>query len=223
MNLISKDVGHKISANRILAYIFKKIIAENKLFYTKRQILRIDDRYGFIFGAGIPFYFLKEYDTKGAGRWNVIRISSRYFLQGILPFYKTKNFENKEVRINTQKPVVNKFGQEAEFFKNENINLVLVQSIRSLLYSLRPAYDAVDLKNKFVCIKGSMSFLSYLFHLPSIFFHWKIKSKKYYHRKIEYVKFKWNENNGYFIDGEFYSSYSQEISPGPVIKFIRSW
>jgi diacylglycerol kinase (ATP) len=75
MNTIAKSLGMKGISEVILQRIISATRARAPFEVIRANTLRVNDRYGFIFGLGFPVSLLKAYYRgQGRGRWKTIRV-----------------------------------------------------------------------------------------------------------------------------------------------------
>ena len=75
MNTIAKSLGMKGLSEVILQRIISATRGRAPFEVVRANTLRVNDRYGFIFGLGFPVSLLKAYYRgQGRGRWKTIRV-----------------------------------------------------------------------------------------------------------------------------------------------------
>jgi len=75
MNTIGKSLGIKGLSEGILQGILSAVRERAAFHVVRANTLKVNDRYGFIFGVGFPVSLLMAYYRgKGRGRWKTIRV-----------------------------------------------------------------------------------------------------------------------------------------------------
>lgn len=75
MNTIAKSLGIKGLSEAILQRILSTIREGAPFGVVRANTLKVNDRYGFIFGLGFPVSLMKAYYRgRGRGRWKTIRV-----------------------------------------------------------------------------------------------------------------------------------------------------
>lgn len=225
MNLVSRDIGHRSGPRKIWQRTLKKLRSGKKLEYTPRVTLRVNQQPGFIAGWGLPARFLREYtrDSRGrTGRWRAIGLAARFFFAYLFRFGHKGLFATSAVETEGRFYHPKKKSWESFHWKGQS-NLLLVQTIRTLFFSLKPAFNARDLKDRLVFLRGSYTFHGYLLKFFRIFFHIRIDKPRYRNREVSRVRIQFPDTQAWFLDGEFFESQTLEIKTGPVVRFVKSW
>jgi diacylglycerol kinase family enzyme len=113
MNTVARSLGIKGLSEAILGGILSTVKKGGSFEVVRTNILKVNDRYGFIFGVGFPVSLLKAY-YRGAGRgkWKTIRV----LLKILYSTLKKKDVESNffhvfkaEIRLDEEKLPAGKF------------------------------------------------------------------------------------------------------------------
>lgn len=198
-------------------------------------ILRINDRHGFIYGAGLPVNALDEYYRHEAGRWRASKAGAsilwRETLGRLSPWRRPSVFRKFGATVSTR----GADGGDGAIAMT-SFNAVIASSLREIHSVLKVTHRAGERLACFHAVCNSNGFLRSAMNLPAFF------SKDFpllgsaEEVVTDRMVIRYKEPMRHTIDGEIYDStaklgrsvLSEEgeevvvIETGPYIKFVRA-
>lgn len=113
MNTIATSLGIKGPSEAILRRIVRATKGWASCEVVRANTLRVNDRYGFIFGLGFPVSLLNAYyGGKGRGRWKAIRVLLEILSSAPLPREAERDFFRSfgaDVRVDEEKLSIGRY------------------------------------------------------------------------------------------------------------------
>jgi len=195
-------------------------------------ILKINDRHGFIYGAGVPVNALDEYYRHEAGRWRAAKAGAsilwRQTLGMVSPWRRPSIFRKFEAAISTR----DHDGSE-ESVPMPSYNGVIASSLREIHSLLKVTHRAGERLSCFHAICHDNGFWRSAMNLPAFIAGWPLVGSVA-ERVTDRMVIRYSEPMRHTIDGEIYESTDKLgraplaetgedvviIETGPYIKFI---
>jgi diacylglycerol kinase family enzyme len=215
MNTIANSCGISGTTDTILYNMVEKYHTGKPFKTTTRVIMKIGDKYGFLFGNGVVHAFLAEYYATGKpSPWRAVTTLSRGVFSAIsdgdLAQRMFKRF-NAKVWVDGVK------------WEQEDFFAVMAASIEHLGLGFAPFKRALDKPGHFcvLAVKGNAYDVSIA--LPSIRFSKTMNPKTFIDAATRHVVFETEEPLKYTIDGDIYETGTHlELSSGPELELIVS-
>lgn len=212
MNTYATSIGIKDNAFKML----KKVIYNynNKIpFKTIEQpLMKINDRYGVLFGTGVIDRWMREYYKEGAdGAKTAIKLILRGIYSTIMGTEEAKYYFKFEKIKLTVDGVTSKI---------EEFSTIAAGTIREMGLGFTPFYRAYEDMNKFHLLALAIKPLYFLPQFAKIYFGKPIKAKQFAEHLASEAILE-GENIYYMIDGENLDPVNRiTIKAGPIIKII---
>jgi diacylglycerol kinase (ATP) len=211
MNTLANSFGvQKGEPEPLLKILLDKVNRGDELHVTQRNIIRINDVYGFIFGAGFAANFLElYYDGGDTGSQKAFKVIFKGIGSGLMgTHYSKRLFANTRARVIAG-------GKEIPF---DAFTLILATTIRNLGVGAKPGYMAEDKKGYFHFVGGNTGPLRVIRNLPRMFTGRKMKIPMLHDSLENRVVIKPLQDTLYIIDGEVFStSEEMVVKTGPLL------
>lgn len=216
MNTIANSLRvKKLSTEKLLRKIVDKYKRKENLDIVKRNIIKIGDKYGFIFGCALISNFLHAYYTgKGTGAWKAIKV----ILKGV-----GSAVTGTEYAKNLFKAVKTKIVADGESIPLQNFTVILAATVRDIGLGFKPAYLAGK-SGFFHLLASDIDVFRVLSYIPKMLMAKPLNSEKIYSRLVQNVILEPinGERIKYTIDGELYSTdRALHLQIGPTINVVR--
>jgi diacylglycerol kinase family enzyme len=216
MNTIANSLKvKKLSTEQLLRKIVDKYIRKEKFNMIERNIIKIDDKFGFIFGSGLVSNFLDAYyNGKGTGAWKAIKV----ILKGVGSAITGTEYAKNLFRI-----VRTKIIADEETISLNNFTIILAATVRDVGLGFKPAYLA-EMPGGFHFLASDINVFRVLSYIPKMLLAKPLNPKKIYSKVAKNVILEPinGERIKYTIDGELYSTdKSIGLQIGPVINVVR--
>lgn len=216
MNTVANSLKvKKLSTEKLLRKITDKYIRKENFDIIKRNIIKIGDKYGFIFGSGFVSNFLDAYyNGKGTGVWKAVKV----ILKGV-----GSAVTGTEYTKNLFKTVTTKITADGDIISLNNFTIILGATVRDVGLGLKPAYLA-EKSGFFHFLASDINVFRVLSYIPKMLMAKPLNSEKIYSRVVKNVILEPinGEKIKYTIDGELYSTdKSLSLQIGPAINVVR--
>jgi len=172
----------------------------------------IQERFGFIAGTGVIYNFFLEY-YQGA-RYSISRFVKIFSHAAVSLFtrgrYLNRLFAEMDARLHLD--------QQRE--KLSRWKMMAVSAIDTRIVFFR-AFRVGHLIDRIHIKAGTPNRLAIIRNIPNLLLNRELKGRMILDRIVQQVKFEREEEFGYTIDGELYNARMLELSPGPVVEFVR--
>lgn len=212
MNTISKSIKHKGKGENILSSVVKKIREGKPLDIIRQPLLKINEKYGFMWGYGIVGNFLEAY-YKGTtlGPWQAVKVVTRIVASAI---FRTQFAKDIFAVVPTRLTI------DGKKFDLPQCRVVLSAAIKEMGLGAKLAYRAYE-KPGYIHIRATEKppyhIVPYTAHL---FAGWEVPGVI-----DEVARDVIAETEGfppYTVDGELYRDTNVfHLSQGPVLQVIR--
>ena len=215
MNTIAESCGIKGTTNTILYNIVEKYHTGKPFETTQRVLMKVGDKYGFLFGNGVVHSFLAEYYATGKpSPWRAVTTLSRTMGSAIV---------NGDLSQRMFKRFRSKVWVDGKRWEREDYFAVLAASIEHLGLGFSPFKRAVEKPGHF-CVLGVIgSAFECTRAMPAIRFSKTMPTNAFIDAATKHVVFETEEPLKYTIDGDIYRTGTHlEISSGPTLDLIVS-
>ncbi len=216
MNTVANSLKvKKLSTEKLLKKIVDKYIRKERIDIIERNTIKVNDKFGFIFGSGLVSNFLDAYyDGKGTGAWKALKVIFRGIGSAILRSEYIKNlFKTVKARI-----IV-----DGETTLLNNFTVILGATVRDVGLNLKPAYMAGK-AGFFHFLASDINVFRVLSYIPKMLMAKPFNTEKIFSRLVKRVIIEplEGEQIRYTIDGELYSTEKPiDVQVGPVINVVR--
>ncbi len=216
MNTVANSLKvKKLSTEKLLKRIVEKYIKKENLDVIKRNIIKIGDKYGFIFGSGLVSNFLDAYyNGKGTGAWKALKVILKGIGSAII---------GTEYARNLFKTVKTKIVVEGERISLNNFTVILGATVRDVGLGFKPAYLA-EKPGFFHFLATDIDIFRVLSYTPKMLLAKPFNSERIYSRVVKNVTLEPinGEEIKYTIDGELYrTDKALSLQLGPEINVVR--
>ncbi len=186
---------------------------KKKIEIHRRNTIKIDNRYCFLFGTGIVANFLNEvYNGKEKGLIRNIQVALSAFAEGIRNEQNGRIFtwmdgkiyaDNKEIKINP-------------------VNGILAGTVEHIGMGFSPLINAVSDNKNFQLLITAMAPLKLLKNLNRIRTGQTIEDEGYVNTSCRKLKLAYNSGFDYTMDGDMYRAEKELlVETGPAVKLIK--
>lgn len=216
MNTIANSLRvKKLSTEKLLRKIVDKYMRKEKFSMVERNTIKVDDKYGFIFGSGLVSNFLDAYyNGKGTGSWKALKV----ILKGV-----ASAITGTEYVKNLFKTIKAKIIVEGDTISLRNFTIILGATVRDVGLGFKPAYLAGS-PGVFHFLASDINVFRVLSYIPKMLMAKPLNSEKIYSRVVKNVTLEPmdGEQIKYTIDGELYSTDKPiSLQVGPAINVVR--
>ena len=214
MNTMANSVKIKGTTVNILSQLIEKYKSGSPIPTIKQHVVRLNDKYGFMTGAGVPPNFLAAYyEGTSTGPWQGIKVLGHtvasILVQGT--FYK---------RI--AEPAHCKVRVDDEDFPPRYYIGILVCSIREVGLGLAPTPRVYDQPGHIQFIATTMKPVEIARALPTIWMKKDINHPDLFSRITAHAYIEPLSNMRYMIDGEIYETTEPiDVGCGPTLNMVK--
>jgi diacylglycerol kinase family enzyme len=214
MNTMSNSLNIKGKGTAILAKVVQKYQAAEPLKELKQNLLKINDKYGFMSGAGMVANFLDAYySAPEPGPWPAIKLITKGAVSGILgTAYARRLFRPAPIRVSVD-------GRRLEPLEFTGI---MGCTIKEVGLGLRPTFRAYDRPGHFHFIATTIKPFPFALRIPAFWFN-----RDWVHPKVQHsgiareVVVEPREPIRYTMDGEMYTADQPlHFSVGPALSVV---
>lgn len=213
INVIALNLGIKGSPDQILASLVEAYSAGEALPTTLLSTLQIGDTYGFLFGTGAAFDFLKEYYKRKSGPLGAFLWCLAVWFNG---WYQGPLYKNV-----IKEKTVNIFRENIANVRHKTIS-VMCSTVRKMPFGYPLFNKLKEHKRSLQCVSFTISPKEAIWRFPLIMIQGKYASKDYkYELLSDKILLSSEESIGYTLDGElYYGNDSIELKLGPEVEFV---
>lgn len=214
MNTISKSIKHKGRGEGILTSVVQKYREGKEIQHIRQPVLKINEKYGFMWGYGIAGNFLEHY-YKGTvlGRWQAFKVAARLISSAV--------FQTSMARevFGIHPTVMEVDGHVMEM---PDCRAILVCSIKEVGLGVKLAYRAYE-KPGYVHIRGTtLSPAKVVPYVPKVILGKRVNNPGIIDELGRNVYIKTEGDPPYTVDGEMYKDTNEfHVHQGPVLNVIR--
>lgn len=214
MNTIASSLGIKGSSEGFLQRIVSTIKGWASLELVRANTLRVNNRYGFIFGLGFPVNLLDAYYRgKGRGRWKTIRV-----LVTIL----SSTLEKEGARANFFQPFEADIWLDGEKLPIERYTAILGSTVKGVGLGFKPTRRAGEKEGLFQILCLDMGPRRMGLSALKVLLGMELRDEKLFNRMATRSVIKLEKPADMQIDGEIFKGQREiELHVGPAIRFIR--
>ena len=214
MNTMPNSVGLKGKTLEILKKVIEKYQKGEPLETIKQHLVRLNDQYGFMSGAGLPPNFLSAYyGGTSTGPWQAVKVIARAIGSAMVngPYIKFL-FEPARCQIEI----------EGEEIPSREFTAILACSIKEIGLGFTPTPRAYEKPGHFHFVATTLAPLKVIPRIPTIWLGRELKHPEVFSRVASRVLLKPLANLRYMIDGEIYETETPiEMTCGPTIELIK--
>jgi len=216
MNTLANSLKvKKLSTEQLLRRIVDKYIRKEKFDMIERNIIKIGERFGFIFGTGLVSNFLEAYYRgHGTGSTKALKVIMNGIISSLTGTEYVKNlFKKVNVRIVADKEIV----------PIQNLTILLAATVKDVGLGLKPAHLA-EIRDFFHLIVSDINVFRVLSYIPRMIFAMPLKNKRIFSKIVKQVVIEPLLSNTirYTIDGELYSTDTPlTLEVGPLLSVVR--
>lgn len=213
MNTISNACGIKGTQAGLMMNLTEKY-REGLPFETiQRDTIKVDGRYGFIFGNGLIHNFLDAYYATGKpSPWMAFKLLTRGVFSSLVggPFAK-KMFRRFRARVLVD-------GRE---WRDESYTAMGGATIHEIGLGFKPFFRCEERPHSFHFLGIKCSPAGFALAMPKIWFGKKVAEKKIRETVAEQVVFESEEPLEYTLDGDTHKTGNRlELSVGPRLEIV---
>lgn len=215
MNTLANSVKIKGKTVGILRNVIQKYKARQPIEAQKQQLVRLNDKYGFMTGAGVPPNFLAAYYSgTSTGPWQGVKVILHTIGSAIVqgPFVK---FMAQPAHC-----TINVDGEEIppRYFTG-----ILGCTIREVGLGITPTPRANDKPGHFQFIATTMTAAQIIKNIPNLWLARDIYHHDLFSRITKKARIVPLENMRYMIDGELYETEAPiDYECGPTIEMVKN-
>ncbi len=214
MNTVSNSINLKGSSSAILARIVDNYAAGSFLETFDQQVMRVNDSYGFLTGAGVIASFLKVYYSgRTPGPVHAAGMVLRMIISAVFRTqYNSRIFH----------PIKSRIAVDGELLSSESFLFVLGCTVKQLGLGFKPTFRAYDKPGSFHLMAGSMTPANLVLKVPALWLGRDvIHPRMYYNGLTKEMTLEPLEEIPWMIDGDVYTTDQPlTFSVGPTIQII---
>ena len=213
MNTIAGSLGIKGISEEILQRIVSTVKGSAHLEVIRANTLRVNNRYGFIFGLGFPVNLLDAYYRgEGRGRWKAIRV-----LVKIL----SSTLGKEGARANFFHPFGADVWLDGEKLPTERYTAILGSTVKGVGLGFKPTRRAGEKEGLFQIICLDMGPKRMGVSALRVLLGMELRGEKLFNRMATRSVIKLEKPADMQIDGEIFKGQREIVlHVGPVIRFI---
>jgi len=213
MNDIVTCFGIRGTPEMILTRLITKYHQDVSFKQLECPILKVNDQYGFLFGNGVLYRFIANYNkVENSTRLTAARMLLQDVSSGVVHGPKAMELLK---RIDTEVLVD---GKEWPF---KNYSSLICGTIKTLGFGFNALYRARSQAGKFQIIGCSLTPRQLITSFPQILLNQKIKSDNWLDAMTSHISIKYETPEGHTLDGEIFGPYKKvDISLGPTLKLV---
>jgi diacylglycerol kinase family enzyme len=216
MNNLANTIGVKGSPEKILSELIIKYHEDLEFQTIEIDTLKVNDKYGFIFGMGMASRFIDDYNS-GKGKPSPMRavglLGKTIFSSIFHTKYATKLGERFDAMVEID-------GKQVPF---KNYSLLFAGTLENLGFNFKPLYRARQTPGEFQFVGISATPRHILFTIPKALLAKPCCSSHYLDEVGKQMVIKTEKPLQYMIDGDPQPATDRfEISVGPRITCIVS-
>ncbi len=217
MNNLANTLNIKGSSEKILSNIILKYHEDIPFKETEIDIMRINNDYGFLFGAGLVSRFIEMYNRRKNGDptpWYAFKLLIKSVFSAVfLTRLSLMLCERFDAKITVD-------GKIAPF---KNFMMLFAGTSDNFGFHFKPLYRALSKGGQFQLVGISTTPRRLLLTFPSAFFRRPSKSDDYFDVLCEKAVIEFAEPQNYIIDGDIPEKTTRvELSIAQRLKFIVS-
>jgi diacylglycerol kinase family enzyme len=214
MNTIASSLGIKGSSEGFLQRIVSTVKGWAPLELVRANTLRVNNRYGFIFGLGFPVNLLDAYyQGKGRGRWKTIRV-----LVTIL----SSTLEKEGARGNFFQPFGADIWLDGEKLPIERYTAILGSTVKGVGLGFKPTRRAGEKEGLFQILCLDMGPRRMGLSALKVLLGMELRDEKLFNRMATRSVIELEKPADMQIDGEIFKGQREiGLHVGPAIRFIK--
>jgi len=214
MNTMPNSLKLKGKTLEILQKLIEKYTTRTSFETIKQSLVRLNNKYGFMSGAGIPPNLLSAYyGGTSTGPWQGIKVIARtigsVLIQG--PYAKF-----------IMKPATCRLIVEDKEFPDKEFVAILACTIREIGLGFTPTPRAYDKPGCFHFIATTISPIKIIPKIPALWLGRDLILPEVFSQPISRARIEPLANLRYMVDGEIYETEQPiDITCGPAIELIK--
>ena len=213
MNTISNACGVKGTQTGLMIYLANKYREGIPFETIQRDTIKVDNRYGFLFGNGLIHNFLSAYyETGRPSPWMALKLITRGIFSSLVrgPF-ASRMFERFQARVWVD-------GQE---WTHDSYTATVGGTISQIGLGFKPFYRCEERPHSFHFLGITARPLGFVMSMPKIFFGKKVSPRKIVESVAEEVIFESERPLQYTLDGDTHRTGNRLVlSVGPRLEII---
>jgi diacylglycerol kinase family enzyme len=214
MNTIANSLGVKGDPPNLLFELVDKHRRGVPLETFDRELLQVDDRYGFIFGNGIIYNFMHEYYSTGSPSPStalklILSAAASTMVRGPLSKRIYRRFKAQVIC-------------DGDLWACEDYITVAAAVVEQIGLGFTPFYRCRERPGYFAVLGIHTSAVGFVSELPAIRRGLPMRRDKVIDAIARELTFHCDDNVEYMIDGDTYvGSKSLTLRTGPTLRFIK--
>jgi diacylglycerol kinase (ATP) len=216
MNTIANSLGIRGQTPKLLFELVDKHRRQQPFDVFEKEVLQVDDKYGFIFGNGIVYNFMHEYYATGSpSPATAAKLISRAAASAMVGGPQAQRIYRR-----FRAHVV----ADGDVWACDDFITVAAACVSQIGLGFTPFYRCDEQPHKFAVLGIHTTALGFVTELPRIFSGKPMRRDKVIDTVASEVRFTplGNENLEYMIDGDLYDRAGELVlKVGPRLRFIR--
>lgn len=215
MNNVVSCLGIKGTPETILSRLIYKYHQGQPFQETGLPLLKVNDHYGFLFGNGLLYRFLVDFNkVEAPTQWSAAHMLMTAITQAVL---QTKRGKALCERLDAEVKV------DGRPWPFKNYTTIFAGTVKTLGLGFHALYRAQSEANKFQICAFSLPPRQVVSSFPILMMGRKVPSENWLDDLASHVQIRYREPQGFMLDGELYSPIPHvDLSLGPVLKIIVS-
>ncbi len=214
MNTIANSLGIKGLSDVILQRIISTVRVQAPFGLVRANTLKVNDRYGFIFGLGFPVSLLNAYyRRKGRGRGNTIRVLLKILISTLEKEGAGNNFFNPfeaDIWLDGEKLPIGRYTG------------ILGSTVKEVGLGFKPTRRAGEKEGLFQILCMDMGLRRMAMNALKVLLGMDLRDENLIDRMATRSVIKLERASDMQIDGEIFRSQKEiQLQVGPAIRFIR--
>jgi len=213
MNTVANSIGIRGTSGDILFDLIDRFHTQQPLTYYEREVLKVGDDYGFIFGNGLIHNYLEAYYATGNP---CPRVAAQVLFRGIGSAMVGGYFAESLTRRFRARVIA-----DGEEWAVQEFITVAAAVVEQIGLGFRPFYRTNSIPGTFACLGVHTSALGFVFELPRIRLGLPMRRDKVVDTVAREVVFESEEPLKYSLDGDTYTAEGRlTITLGPKLRFL---
>lgn len=213
MNNVVNHLGIPGTPETILSRIIYKYHQDISFKLADLPLLKVNERYGFLFGNGLLYRFLSDFSkVEGPTQWRALRMLFEAMIQAL--FNSKRGLELCE-RFDAQVLV------DGKPWPFKNYTTIFAGTVKTLGLGFHALYRTGKEPGRFQACAFSLPPRSIVWSFPILLMGKKVPSENWCDSMASHIVIHYQEPQGYMLDGELYPPVPKvDLSLGPLLKII---
>jgi diacylglycerol kinase family enzyme len=213
MNTIANSIGIKGAPGRLLFDVLDRYHNVEPFTYYEREVLKVGDDYGFLFGNGLIHNFLKAYYATGNPS---PQVAAKVLFRGIVSAISGGAFAKELVK--RFRAHVSADGRD---WAVSDFITVAAATVEQIGLGFAPFYRTNERPGTFACLGIHTTAFGFVLEMPRIRRARPMRRDKVIDMVARHVVFESDEQLEYMLDGDTHrTGKTLEIGLGPRLRFI---